>query len=93
MGTIVTMDDVRKHAEGQLAETYKLFKQSPSSFYWNRMLRAMLVHQQAHELPKVSNTDGRTKLLVQLETLPRGEWDEAIVKAATRMGINQALEF
>jgi hypothetical protein len=84
----ITYSYVKTFALRQLKVAQSMFNHNPNSIHWNVLTRSMLVHQQTQLLAKDAN---RQHLLDRLETLPLGQWDEAIVRHATGMSVTEVL--
>ena len=83
MQAITTVKMVQDFAKTQLTFWQKQFNRTPSAMHWKMTIHFMLVYQQAHYLSSPSAATARDDLLTQLDTLPLGAWDKAIVMATT----------
>ena len=88
---IITVAMIQTFAKNQLVFWQKQFAKRPSTMHWKMVTRFMMVYQQAMYLSSPSAATARDNLLKELETLPMGAWDEAIVHATTAMCVAAAV--
>ena len=91
MKAITTVKMVQDFAKAQLTFWQKQFNRTPSAMHWKMTIHFMLVYQQANYLTSPSAATARDALLVELDTLPLGAWDEAIVMATTGKSVANAV--
>ena len=89
---MTTITQIQAWARDSLKAAQELFNETPNSTYWNIMLRASLVHQQAWQLTFYSNKEGTDKLLETIDSLDKSKWPDAICRAGCGMGIEEALD-
>jgi hypothetical protein len=91
MKAITTVKMVQTYAKNQLVFWQKMFNKMPSAMHWKMTVHFMLVYQQASYLSSPSAATVRDALLKQLDSLPLGAWDEAIVKAMTGFSVAEVI--
>ena len=91
MKAFTTVKMVQTFAKNQLTFWQKQFNKVPSAMHWKMVVHFMMVYQQANYLTSPSAATARDDLLKQLDSLPLGGWDEAIVQALTGRSVAEAV--